>query len=93
MKFFFVCPHGALRSKTKTPTKELLDELVELTLMAEKSGFLKPYGLVEQSHDGNLPSAPNPLNFMAYLAPLTKTIRLGLGHYCGAIFGNPVSPC
>ena len=75
------------RSDPKKPHKELFDELVELTLMVEKAGFETVW--IGEHHMMEFTICPNPLNFMAYLAPITKTIRLGLGTIV-APFWNPV---
>jgi alkanesulfonate monooxygenase SsuD/methylene tetrahydromethanopterin reductase-like flavin-dependent oxidoreductase (luciferase family) len=75
------------RSDPAKPHKELFDELVELTLMAEKAGFETVW--IGEHHMMEFTICPNPLNFMAYLAPITKTIRLGLGTIV-APFWNPV---
>ncbi len=69
------------------PHKELFDELVELTLMAENADFETVW--IGEHHMMEFTICPNPLNFMAYLAPITKTIRLGLGTIV-APFWNPV---
>ena len=65
------------RSDPTKSHKELFDELVELTLMVEKAGFETVW--IGEHHMMEFTICPNPLNFMAYLAPITKTIRLGLG--------------
>lgn len=83
---FFLFVHME-RSDPAKPHKELFDELVELTLMVEKAGFETVW--IGEHHMMEFTISPNPLNFMAYLAPITKTIRLGLGTIV-APFWNPV---
>ncbi|MCW7552929.1 LLM class flavin-dependent oxidoreductase [Endozoicomonas gorgoniicola] len=59
------------------PHQELLDELVELVQIAEAGGFDKVW--IGEHHAMEFTIGPNPFSFLAYLASLTKNIRLGVG--------------
>lgn len=59
------------------PHRELLDELTELVQVAEAGGFEAAW--IGEHHGMEYTIAPNPMSFMAYLAPQTSTIRLGTG--------------
>ena len=67
--------------------KELLDELTELVQIAEAGGMETVW--IGEHHAMEFTIGPNPLSFLAYLAPLTKSIRLGLGTVI-APFWNPI---
>lgn len=67
--------------------KELLAELVELVHIAEKGGFETVW--IGEHHAMEFTIAPNPLNYLAYLAPLTERIRLGAGTFV-APFWDPI---
>tara|TARA_R110000868_G_scaffold307426_2_gene568967 strand:- start:29229 stop:30245 length:1017 start_codon:yes stop_codon:yes gene_type:complete len=67
--------------------KELLSDLVELVQLAEAGGFTTVW--IGEHHAMEFTIAPNPLNYLAYLTPLTKTIRLGAGTFV-APFWDPI---
>ncbi|MDO6683108.1 LLM class flavin-dependent oxidoreductase [Oceanobacter sp. 5_MG-2023] len=67
--------------------QELLNELVELVQIAEQGGMETVW--VGEHHSMEFTIGPNPLSFLAYLAPQTSTIRLGLGTVI-APFWHPI---
>ncbi|WP_221796348.1 LLM class flavin-dependent oxidoreductase [Oceanobacter mangrovi] len=69
------------------PHQELLAELVELVQIAERGGMETVW--IGEHHAMEFTIGPNPLSFLAYLAPLTSTIRLGLGTVI-APFWHPI---
>lgn len=69
------------------PHRELFDELLELVHIAEAAGFETVW--IGEHHSMEFTIGPNPFSFLAYLAPLTKTIRLGTGT-CIAPFWHPI---
>lgn len=69
------------------PYKELLNEMTELVQIAEAGGFETVW--VGEHHSMEFTIGPNPLTFLSYLAPLTKTIRLGVGTII-APFWHPI---
>lgn len=75
------------RYDANKPHKELLDELVELVQIAEAGGFETVW--IGEHHAMEFTIGPNPLTFLSYLAPLTKSIRLGVGTFV-APFWNPI---
>ena len=75
------------RYSADKPHKELLDELTELVQIAEAGGMETVW--IGEHHSMEFTIGPNPLSFLAYLAPLTQSIRLGLGTVI-APFWHPV---
>jgi alkanesulfonate monooxygenase SsuD/methylene tetrahydromethanopterin reductase-like flavin-dependent oxidoreductase (luciferase family) len=75
------------RFRPDTPHARLLDEMVELTEMAEAAGFETVW--IGEHHAMEFTIAPNPFVQLAYLAPRTKRIRLGTGN-CIAPFWHPI---
>lgn len=71
---------------TKTH-KQSLDELVELVKIAEEGGFETVW--IGEHHSMEFTIGPNPLSFLAYLAPQTSRIKLGLGTVI-APFWHPI---
>jgi len=67
--------------------KQLLDEMVELVQIAEAGGFETVW--VGEHHSMEFTIGPNPLSFLSYLAPLTSSIRLGVGTFV-APFWHPI---
>ncbi|WP_027856331.1 LLM class flavin-dependent oxidoreductase [Marinobacterium jannaschii] len=69
------------------PHQELMNELVELVQIADEAGFETAW--IGEHHAMEFTIGPNPFSFLAYLAPLTKNIRLGTGTVV-APFWHPV---
>ena len=69
------------------PHRELLAELVELVQLAESGGFCAAW--IGEHYGMEYTIGPNPLAYLAYLAPQTHTIRLGTGNIV-APFWHPV---
>ncbi len=67
--------------------KESLAELTELVQIAEQGGFEMAW--VGEHHGMEFTIAPNPINYITYLANKTSTIRLGAGTFI-APFWHPV---
>lgn len=67
--------------------QQSLAELTELVQIAEQGGFEMAW--IGEHHAMEFTIAPNPLNFIAYLADKTSTIRLGAGTFI-APFWHPV---
>ncbi|MEZ8104175.1 LLM class flavin-dependent oxidoreductase [Vibrio cortegadensis] len=67
--------------------KESLAELTELVQIAEQGGFEMAW--VGEHHGMEFTIAPNPINYITYLANKTTTIRLGAGTFI-APFWHPV---
>lgn len=68
--------------------KQLLDELTDMVQVAEKGGFETFW--IGEHHAMGYTVAPNPFVNLAYLAGLTKTIRLGTGTVI-APFWHPIA--
>ena len=67
--------------------QESLAELTELVQIAEAGGFEMAW--VGEHHAMEFTIAPNPINYITYLANKTSTIRLGAGTFI-APFWHPV---
>lgn len=67
--------------------RQLFENLVELTLMAEAGGFSTVW--IGEHHAMEYTIAPSPMPLLAYLADRTSTIRLGAGTIV-APFWNPI---
>lgn len=67
--------------------RQLLDNLRELTLMAEAGGFSTVW--IGEHHGMEYTISPSPMPLLSYLAGQTSTIRLGAGTIV-APFWNPV---
>lgn len=67
--------------------QESLAELTELVQIAEKGGFEMAW--VGEHHSMEFTIAPNPINYITYLANKTSSIRLGAGTFI-APFWHPV---
>jgi alkanesulfonate monooxygenase SsuD/methylene tetrahydromethanopterin reductase-like flavin-dependent oxidoreductase (luciferase family) len=67
--------------------RQLFEDLVELTLMAEAGGFSTVW--VGEHHSMEYTISPSPMPTLAYLAARTSTIRLGAGTII-APFWNPI---
>lgn len=78
-----------LESYYKEPShKQLLDEMTDLVKMAEDGGFETFW--IGEHHAMGYTVAPNPFVNLAYLAGLTKKIRLGTGTVI-APFWHPIA--
>ena len=69
------------------PYRELLDELVELVQIAEHGGFETAW--FGEHHTIEFTISPNPLELIAYLAPQTRSVRLGTA-IVTAPYWNPI---
>lgn len=67
--------------------REVFDDLVELTLMAEAGGFSTVW--VGEHHAMEYTISPSPMPILSYLAAKTSTIRLGAGTII-APFWHPI---
>ena len=67
--------------------RQLWENLVELTLMAERGGFGTVW--IGEHHAMEYTISPSPMPQLAYLAARTSTIRLGAGTII-APFWNPI---
>ncbi|WP_428773938.1 LLM class flavin-dependent oxidoreductase [Vibrio sp.] len=67
--------------------QESLAELTELVQIAERGGFEMAW--VGEHHSMEFTIAPNPINYITYLANKTSSIRLGAGTFI-APFWHPV---
>ncbi|MCI1262797.1 MAG: LLM class flavin-dependent oxidoreductase [Tetrasphaera jenkinsii] len=67
--------------------RELLDNLTELTQVAEQGGFGTVW--IGEHHAMEYTISPNPMMLLSYLATQTQTIRLGAGTII-APFWNPI---
>jgi flavin-dependent trigonelline monooxygenase, oxygenase component len=67
--------------------RELFDDLVELTQLAEAGGFSTVW--IGEHHAMEYTISPSPMPLLAYLAGHTSTIRLGAGTII-APFWNPI---
>jgi alkanesulfonate monooxygenase SsuD/methylene tetrahydromethanopterin reductase-like flavin-dependent oxidoreductase (luciferase family) len=67
--------------------RQLFEDLVELTLMAEAGGFSTVW--VGEHHSMEYTISPSPMPTLAYLAARTTNIRLGAGTII-APFWNPI---
>lgn len=67
--------------------RQLFEELVELTEIAEAGGFSTVW--IGEHHSMEYTIAPSPMPFLAYLAERTKTIHLGAGTII-APFWHPI---
>lgn len=67
--------------------RQLFEDLVELTLMAEVGGFSTVW--IGEHHAMEYTISPSPMPLLAYLAGRTSTIRLGAGTII-APFWNPI---
>lgn len=67
--------------------EELFEQLVELTLIAERGGFSTVW--IGEHHSMEYTISSSPMPQLAYLAAVTSTIRLGAGTII-APFWNPI---
>lgn len=75
------------RSDLAKPHTELLNELGELTILAEEAGFETAW--IGEHHGMEFTISPNPFINIAYLAAKTSRIRLGTGTII-APFWHPI---
>ncbi|TIT90914.1 MAG: LLM class flavin-dependent oxidoreductase, partial [Mesorhizobium sp.] len=75
------------RTDLAKPHSELLSELGELVLLAEKAGFETAW--IGEHHGMEFTISPNPFINIAYLAAKTTRIRLGTGTII-APFWHPI---
>jgi alkanesulfonate monooxygenase SsuD/methylene tetrahydromethanopterin reductase-like flavin-dependent oxidoreductase (luciferase family) len=75
------------RYDTGSSHRQLLDELTELVLLAERSGFETAW--IGEHHAMEFTIAPNPFVSLAHLAAQTERIRLGTGTVV-APFWHPI---
>ena len=75
------------RSDLAKPHSELVSELEELVLMAERAGFETAW--IGEHHGMEFTISPNPFINIAYLAARTSRIRLGTGTII-APFWHPI---
>ena len=68
-------------------TEQLFAELVELTLLAEEAGFSTVW--IGEHHSMEYTISPSPMPQLAYLAAVTKKIRLGAGTIIAPVW-NPL---
>src|SRR5438105_15962082 len=75
------------RSDLAKPHSELVSELEELVLMAERAGFETAW--IGEHHGMEFTISPNPFINIAYLAARTSPVRLGTGTII-APFWHPI---